>query len=260
MNTPRPRWCTVRGSFTAGSIQAFTTSSTKKLYRFTSRVSTTRHSRFAQHSATSGDPTSFAGAAVSAEGRELVHAAPGAVAARHHLRRELRGRDVEHALARGLQRREAEVASADHAADQRRLEVHHRVPGHRHHVGAALVARGYKKDRAGFEQAVDLVERQGVLPHGLFTVGYTCRQAKASPRYPVLLTHRKASAARAEYADCGIGGGRLRGRVAPAPARQIGARWPHRRPIWGYSHDFYWLIRNLSITLHVIDEHWRVSA
>ena len=47
MNSPRPRWCRVRGRFTDGSIQALTTRRMKKLYFSASRASTTLHSRLA---------------------------------------------------------------------------------------------------------------------------------------------------------------------------------------------------------------------
>src|ERR1035441_4717087 len=55
----------VFGFFCAGSDQALRTSRTKRLYLLTRWVSTTRHSRFAKHSATRGGATRLAGTGVS---------------------------------------------------------------------------------------------------------------------------------------------------------------------------------------------------
>src|ERR1017187_478578 len=52
------------GLFCAGSVQALTTSSTKRLNLLTRLVSTTLHSKLAKHSATSGGTTRSAGAGV----------------------------------------------------------------------------------------------------------------------------------------------------------------------------------------------------
>src|ERR1035437_8952131 len=54
----------VLGSFCVGSVQALSTSRTKRLYLLTRRVSATLHSRFAKHSATKGGATRLAGAGV----------------------------------------------------------------------------------------------------------------------------------------------------------------------------------------------------
>src|ERR1039458_459924 len=54
----------VLGSFCVGSVQALSTSRTKRLYLLTRRVSATLHSRFAKHSATRGAATRLAGAGV----------------------------------------------------------------------------------------------------------------------------------------------------------------------------------------------------
>src|SRR5271157_3046105 len=54
----------VLGFVCAGSIQAFSTSTTKRLYVLTRRVSATLHSRLAKHSATRGGATRSAGVGV----------------------------------------------------------------------------------------------------------------------------------------------------------------------------------------------------
>src|ERR1039458_8530532 len=54
----------VFGFFCAGSIQALSTSRTKRLYLLTRRVSDTLHSRLAKRAATRGGATRSAGAAV----------------------------------------------------------------------------------------------------------------------------------------------------------------------------------------------------
>src|SRR5664279_5732061 len=56
-NLPCPRWWMVFGSFCAGSVQALSTSRTKRLYLLTKPVSATLHSRFAKHSTTRGGAT-----------------------------------------------------------------------------------------------------------------------------------------------------------------------------------------------------------
>src|ERR1035438_2044231 len=54
----------VFGFLCAGSVQALTTSRTKRLYLLTRRVSATLHSRLAKHSTTRGGATHSAGAGV----------------------------------------------------------------------------------------------------------------------------------------------------------------------------------------------------
>ena len=100
-----------------------------------------------------------------AEGREFIHVAARHVADRHHRFRQFHGRHGDDAFLRFAQRREAVIAVAHHAGDQRRLEFHHRLPRHRHDVGPALVRRGQQHDRPGFEQPVDLGEGEGA--HGV---------------------------------------------------------------------------------------------
>jgi hypothetical protein len=62
--------------------------------------------------------------------------------------RQFHRRDLDHALLRRLQGGEGEVAVADHAAHERRLELHHRVPRHRHDVRPALAGGRQQHDRA----------------------------------------------------------------------------------------------------------------
>src|SRR5208282_1628504 len=57
----------VLGCFCAGSVQALSTSRTKRLYVFTRLVSTTLHSRLAKHSAIRGGATRSAGIGVRAK-------------------------------------------------------------------------------------------------------------------------------------------------------------------------------------------------
>ncbi len=92
-------------------------------------------------------------------GLELVDSAPRRVAAFRHRLGELHRRDADHAFPGLRERLEAVVAVADHATHQRRLEVDHRVPRLRHHVGAPPVAGREEHDGSGLEQAIDL--RQG---------------------------------------------------------------------------------------------------
>lgn len=47
MNAPQPRWCSVRGFFAVASVQAASTSSTKKPYLATISASASLHSRLA---------------------------------------------------------------------------------------------------------------------------------------------------------------------------------------------------------------------
>src|ERR1035437_963557 len=54
----------VLGFFCLGSVQAFNTSRTKRLYLFTRRLSTILHSRLAKHSAIKGAATRLAGTGV----------------------------------------------------------------------------------------------------------------------------------------------------------------------------------------------------
>lgn len=100
-----------------------------------------------------------------AKGFELVHTSAGCIAATHHRRFQFHGRDVEHALPRRLQGIEAEISTADDAAHQRRLELHHGVPRHRHHVGTAFVRRGQQHNRSGLKKAVDLGQGTGTFGH-----------------------------------------------------------------------------------------------
>ena len=100
-----------------------------------------------------------------AEAPELVQLAPGGVAAAHHLRRQLGRRDVDHAFPGRLQHAEAVVAVADHAAHQRRLEFHHRVPGHGHDVRTAFCGGREQHHRTRLEQAIDPGQGKGFFRH-----------------------------------------------------------------------------------------------
>src|ERR1035437_7790626 len=66
----------VLGFFCAGSLQALSTSKTKRLYRFTRLVSATLHSRLAKHSATRGGATRAAGIGVSPNAINLSRSPP----------------------------------------------------------------------------------------------------------------------------------------------------------------------------------------
>ena len=59
---------------------------------------------------------------------------------------------------------EAVVAAGDHAADEGRRELHHRMPAHRHYV--ALVAMRRCDDRPRFQIAPDFGDRQVGLATG----------------------------------------------------------------------------------------------
>src|SRR5271165_1677666 len=66
----------VLGFVCAGSVQAFSTSTTKRLYRLTRRVSVTLHSRLAKHSATRGGATRSAGVGVNPNATNLSTSRP----------------------------------------------------------------------------------------------------------------------------------------------------------------------------------------
>ena len=94
------------------------------------------------------------------EALEFVDAAPRGVAAAGDFLRQIRGRDVDHAFATAHQHFERMVSRTDHAPDQRRLEVHHRVPRHRHDIRAPASSRRNQYDHAGLDQPVDLRQRE----------------------------------------------------------------------------------------------------
>ena len=87
---------------------------------------------------------------------ELVGIAARAVADGGDPARQFGGGDVEHAFAGLQQCAETVVAAADHAAHQRRVELHHGVPGLCHDVVAAALRGGQQQHGAGFQQAIDL--------------------------------------------------------------------------------------------------------
>lgn len=89
------------------------------------------------------------------EGPELVNAPSGGIAALHRLFRQIHCRDVDDTLPGGLQDTERMAPVADHAAHDRRLELHHRVPRHRHNVRTSLSDRRNHYDRSGFKQPID---------------------------------------------------------------------------------------------------------
>ena len=68
----------------------------------------------------------------------------------------LHRRDVDDAFPRRHQQRERVVPGAEQAADQRRLELHHRVPGHGHNVRSSFAAGCDHDHWARLYQAIDL--------------------------------------------------------------------------------------------------------
>jgi hypothetical protein len=102
-----------------------------------------------------------------AKGLELVHAPAGSVPAGHHRFRQLHRGDVDHAFPGCLEAGKRIVPVADHAAHERRLELHHQMPRHRHDVRPPGAGRGEQHDRAGFEQPIDFGQgKVGFLHRG----------------------------------------------------------------------------------------------
>ena len=59
---------------------------------------------------------------------EFVDTQAGGISTAHHFRRKLHGRDVDNAFPGRLQYAERMIPFTDHAADNRRLKLHHRLP------------------------------------------------------------------------------------------------------------------------------------
>jgi hypothetical protein len=91
---------------------------------------------------------------------ELVGVASGRVAHADHFVSELCRRNRDDALLRRAQRGEAVIVAAHDAGDERRFEIDHHVPRHRHHIGSDLVSCRQQDDGAGFQNLVDLGQRQ----------------------------------------------------------------------------------------------------
>ena len=101
------------------------------------------------------DIDQFAGRRRQMKLLELIDLSPRRVPDADHLGRQFDRRNVDDALLRGFQIAERMVPLADDDADDRRLEVDHRLPRHRHDVRPALVRGRNQHDRAWFQQAVD---------------------------------------------------------------------------------------------------------
>ena len=87
---------------------------------------------------------------------ELVHVATGSVPASHHSFHQFHGRDVDHTFAGLLEAGKGVITIADHAAHERRSELHHQVPRHGHNVCPPGANGGEQHDWAGFEQPINL--------------------------------------------------------------------------------------------------------
>jgi hypothetical protein len=92
-------------------------------------------------------------------------------------------------LPRFFERDKAEIAFANYTADQRRLEFHHRMPGHRHNIARAPVCRSEQHDGTRFEQAIDFCQRQCALTDN----ASHCVSAAAAERRRHLLSCAAAS-------------------------------------------------------------------
>ena len=90
-----------------------------------------------------------------AEGLELVDPIAVTVADSDDLLRKLNGGDCDDALLRRPQRLETEVSVAYDTRYPRWLELDTHVPGHGHHIGAALVRGREHHDGPGLEQLVN---------------------------------------------------------------------------------------------------------
>src|SRR6185437_12480435 len=98
-----------------------------------------------------------------AELGEFIDIASGAVADPDHRFRDVDGRNVDHALAALADQIKTVVAGRDEAGDEGRRKFHHHVPAHGHDVGFVLVRGTDEYDRAGLEQAADVVDGEVVL-------------------------------------------------------------------------------------------------
>ena len=86
---------------------------------------------------------------------ELVHALARGVATSHHGFCQLHRRDVDDAFVAGLEAGKGVVPIADHAAHERRGELHHQVPGHGHDVRPTRANCGKQHDRPRFEEPIN---------------------------------------------------------------------------------------------------------
>jgi len=150
-----------------GVDQALSTSSTKRLNLVTRRLSDTRHSRFAKHSATRAATRAWPAPASDRTLRTSPRCGPSSYRPLR-LCRQLQRRNGDHALFRRPQRGKAVIGVADDTGNQRRFKLDHHVPGHRHDVGAALVGGRQQDYRARFEQLID-------FDRGRFSLGRVVR-------------------------------------------------------------------------------------
>jgi len=94
---------------------------------------------------------------------EFIGIATRAVANLHHYVGKAARWDRDHCFSRRAEGREGEIGLTDDTRDERRLELQHHVPGHRHDVRATFASRRQQNNRAGFQQLVNL--RKMVLPY-----------------------------------------------------------------------------------------------
>src|ERR1035438_8640511 len=98
------------------------------------------------------------------ESLELVYIAARAVTDSDDFGGQFQRWKSNHALFGCPQRGKAVIGVADDTGHQRRFKLDHHMPGHGHDVGAALAGGREQDHRAGFEQLVDLRQRQ-ILHH-----------------------------------------------------------------------------------------------
>ena len=103
------------------------------------------------------------GQRVEPEPGELVDLAAAAVADVDHGIEQLHAGYVDHALATTDGQCMAVVFIPQVGGDQRRRKAHHHVPAHRHQVALALPRGTDQHDRAGFEEAARLLDREILL-------------------------------------------------------------------------------------------------
>src|SRR5271165_5879775 len=107
----------------------------------------------------SGDFTSEAAAGVSRKTLNLSTSRPEVFPQPTTLAASSTVGMFDHTFLGLLQDAECVVPVADHAAHDRRPEIHHRVPRHSHDVGSPLVGGCDQYDRPWLKQTIDL--RQG---------------------------------------------------------------------------------------------------
>ena len=100
-----------------------------------------------------------------AEFFEFIDRAARSISAGHNFFNQFNGGNVDHAFARLLQNVEGEVAIADDARQQRRLKIHHHVPGHGHHVRFSAARGADQHNGPRLQQAVNLGQRKRSLLH-----------------------------------------------------------------------------------------------